>query len=153
MPSALPVTNGEIMVCTTGGVLSFVAAPGTAGNALQSNGTTWTSQGPFASSLATLTASSAYGPFTHGLGYTPTKLWYTLTCQVANAGYSIGDVITQYPSTTATAQANFTMWVNSGGASFGAIINSVSGIAICNKSTGAAAAITNADWKVTFYAQ
>jgi hypothetical protein len=132
----------------TGGPF-FVTIPAVTGTLLSSTA--------FRSANQTVAISTAYGAFTHGLGYTPTRLWATLTCVTANAGYAAGDMVTFYPGAgSATsgegALAMFVTTASSNTTTF-SVTSSLGLPNIPNKTTGTATTITAADWTYNFYAQ
>jgi hypothetical protein len=143
--------HGALVVNAAGDALTVVA-PGTAGNSKISNGTDWISKGPFVSADQTIAAAASF-TLAHGLPYTPLQLWYALVCQTGNAGYSPGDVVVQYPySAGVNGQlSSVAMWADATNVS--AIVCSGGVFEIPNKTTGAGVIITNASWKLRFYAR
>lgn len=108
-----------------------------------------------AGSITTLTdqAISNAGLITlaHGLGAAPKIINYALVCQTAQNGYSIGDVVTDFPYGGSTNQGvSFTADSTNVYIVYGAITNPFS---VHNKTTGSLATATNANWKLRVYVQ
>lgn len=105
----LPVANGgtgattltanNVILGNGTSAVQFVA-PGTSGNVLTSNGTTWTSATPtapvftesFQSTAITMTAGTV-GTVAHGLSGRPKVIYPYIRCKTAELNYSIGDEV------------------------------------------------------------
>jgi hypothetical protein len=128
--------------------------PGTSGNVLTSNGSAWTSAAPstpvfsasFTSTEQSITAGGAL-TIAHGLGAAPKMVQFFIKAQSSVLGYSTGDeveisvngmVTTNYGVTYTKDATNVNVRFGSNAAS----------MYILRFDTGAAAAITNSDWRL-----
>lgn len=87
----------------------------------------------------------------HGLGIRPKKVWGELRCTTIEAGYAVGDIIpVQLYDNNAASTGGVGVFIDSTNVNvrwYGSLA------AIVHKSTGAATAITNANWRFRFYAE
>lgn len=97
-----------------------VVAPGTSGNLLASNGTTWASTAPAPSSNAVYTSAVTPLPAlggavltaAHGLSTTPASVEVEVTCLVAEFGFAVGDKITITAFSNGTNHFFMPIWWN-----------------------------------------
>lgn len=105
----------------------------------------------FTSTAQTITFGAQLAPIPHGFGSIPKFVVPFLTNTIANAGYSPGDVMQLNPGFGANSVQN-----NSGIAilidATNIYVTYGQGIAVLNKTTGAAVQITAADWTFSFSA-
>lgn len=109
----------------------------------------------FQSSDQTITAAGAL-TLAHSLGRTPSSVWIALVCQTNEAGYTAGQVVLFGGSQTTTFVAN-----ENGG--YSTIVDGTNltvrygsdatTFSIPHATTGAATALTNANWKARFFAR
>lgn len=136
------------LVAFNGSAFSAIT-PSTAGKRLISNGT------DFANTLYESTAQTitAAGPLTlaHGLGYVPKQVWYQLTCVTGEANYTAGQIVQSSGVTTGTANQGFSAILDATNLTirFGSGATTFS---LPDATTGAAAALTNANWTIKFFA-
>lgn len=126
------------------------------GRLYYSNGSAWLplTRPYFISADQTITAAGAL-TLAHGMPAAPTSVWAALVCQTGEHGYTAGDVVF-----TSSYENNDAGAVNRGhivvadatnlNVRFGSASNSV--YTLLDKSTGTGSLITNANWKVRFYA-
>jgi hypothetical protein len=170
--------GGQVSINHVGTVITItdgLPAPSVANNAMVANGSAWLSAAivnsvtatyplvvstptgtpalsmtQFASSDQTITSAGTL-TVAHSLGTTPKRVWAALVCQIAEAGYSPADVVfcEQGPSGTDTGYA-ITVDATNLNVIFG---SAASPFSLPDKATGVGTALTNANWKVRFYAQ
>lgn len=161
-------------------------APGTSGNVLTSNGTSWTSatpaSGPSAASTAVTQAGSSTTTYVtpgglngalgfsagftssdqtitsggsltiaHGLGRVPILINAYLVCQSAEAGYTVGQVTPTPLGAFVTTGTGLAVVPDSTNLNV-RFVNVGTAFVAPNFSTGAITTLTNANWKVRFYA-
>ena len=148
----LSLVAGDVLYATAADTL--VRLPkGTAGQALVMNaGATapeWAavSLASYNSGNQTITSGGLL-TLAHGLASAPTVLQYTLVCQTADAGYSIGDVIVASlnSSTSSTAKQN-AVYLDATN-----VYVRFSNVSTCfetgNKGTGLTDSLTNSSWRL-----
>lgn len=119
-----------------------------AGNVVQLDGNAKIPQSvlpaPFRSTGTVLVnGGGVLGPFAHGLGKVPDRVWLELVCVTAEHGYSVGDIL-EVPYDVNTSNTR-TAWKNNtqcGIGYVGGFTNS------SNKTTGAAVTLTLANWNM-----
>lgn len=101
-----------------------------------------------------ITASNAGGGTqAHSLGATPKKVWSMLKCKTTDAGYAVNDFVV-YDSSSASSSTSSGMTVYADSTNVGyRFFNASQPLAINHKTTGAATAITNANWELYIYAE
>jgi hypothetical protein len=94
------------------------------------------------------------GPITlaHGLGIRPKTWWLELRCTTAENGYSVGDIYgdRQHTSSNVSTGVSATLDATNLNVRYGA---AAATFTILNKTTGADANITNANWRARFWAE
>jgi hypothetical protein len=97
---------------------------------------------------------TAGGPLTlpHGLGIRPKTWWLELRCTTAENGYSVGDIYgdRQHTSSNVSTGVSATLDATNLNVRYGA---AAATFTILNKTTGADANITNANWRARFWAE
>ena len=86
----------------------------------------------------------------HSLGAVPTMMTMHIVCKTADLNYSVGDVVDMTGRGDAPGTVVIGMAADATNISFRA--SSITAIRIPDKTTGAATAITNANWKLIFRA-
>lgn len=124
-------------------------AVGTASKRIVSNGTDWVST-LFTSADQTITAAGAL-TLAHSLGYAPTQVWFSLVNVTGEAGYTTGQVVQQGGVTSGTANQGFSAIMDATNLTvrFGSAATTFT---VPHATTGAATALTNANWTIRFYA-
>lgn len=131
---------------------SFVA-PGTSGNILTSNGTTWASAAPasvftlsYTSSDQTITAAGSL-TLAHSLGVAPKIRTYELICQSTEAGFSAGDVVEVTCNNNTQVERGFSQWSDATNINirYG---TAASTFQTAHKTTGTQTSLTNGNWKL-----
>lgn len=104
----------------------------------------------YESAEQTITANGTLS-LTHGLGGKPRQVMASLVCQTAELGYSIGDEIVLLSQVGNALDTGFAVTITATtiDVKFGAAAAS---IRVINKSTGAIASITNANWRMVMRA-
>lgn len=155
---ASTLTANNVILGNGTSAVQFVA-PGTSGNVLTSNGTTWTSAAATSTGRlvagTTLTldpiAANTRTTQAHGLSSTPVMFAHYLECKTAELGYSAGDRIAVHASILTTSGATVVMQVRADSTNTVLEITNNSLPSISSKSAtppGAASAITAANWLV-----
>lgn len=150
--SGLSLVAGDIIYAT--GASAFARlAKGTAGQVLKMNsGATapewvpFTHPAPnFTSSEQTITNGSGLN-IAHGLGAKPSRVEAVLLCKTTEAGWAVDDEIA-LPSKDAVSSSvyNFVLGWNATNVT---VVTCASGIQVANKSTAAAVALTNSNWRI-----
>lgn len=107
----------------------------------------------FTSTDQTITAAGSL-TLAHSLGSAPKKVWAALVCQSAEANYSSGNVVPidfQYiPGGSYNTGFSCTVDATNLNIRYG---STASTFTVLDKTSGSATGITNANWKVRFYAQ
>ena len=89
----------------------------------------------------------------HGFGTIPKNMVFTLVCKTAEHGYSIGDVIIAKMNSSTTTLTRLNSVVFDSTSIDVKFTNSATVFADGNKTTGAGASLTNANWKFVITAQ
>lgn len=109
----------------------------------------------YESALQTITAAGSLS-LTHDLGGIPRLCWYELDCQTAELNYSVNDRVQVYHHGgglgTPSANRGCTITPTSTTLEVRYGSDGTAVFEVLNKTTGATAAITDANWKVRFYA-
>lgn len=96
-------------------------------------------------------AASGLLPLAHGLGLRPRRVWCELKCNTIEAGYAVGDIIPlQLYDNNAASTGGVGVYIDATNVNvrwYGALA------ALVHKTTGTATAITNAAWRIRFYAE
>jgi len=96
-------------------------------------------------------AASGLLPLAHGLGVRPRRVYAELKCNTTEAGYASGDIIpVALFDNNAASTGGVGVYIDATNVSvrwYGTLA------AIVHKTTGVATAITNANWRVRFYAE
>ena len=96
-------------------------------------------------------AASGLLPLAHGLGLRPRRVWCELKCNTIEAGYAVGDIIPlQLFDNNAASTGGVGVYIDATNVNvrwYGALA------ALVHKTTGTATAITNANWRIRFYAE
>jgi hypothetical protein len=95
-----------------------------------------------------LQASGTQYVASHSLGVVPSEVSFELIFLVADAGYSVGDIVTSVAQWTGTASSPNTMWRNT--TNVGLQVSASTTVMIQNKTTGAAVTPTAANWAYRF---
>jgi len=105
----------------------------------------------FESAEITVTAGASSAVLAHGLGVKPKRFQVVLVCKTTDLGYAVGDEVAITPFFTSAA---FNVQVRAINSTYlGYVIGSGAGAcALLNASTGAAAAVTPANWKIVIRA-
>jgi hypothetical protein len=148
---AISLVAGDVVYATAADTLARLAL-GASGTVLQSNGTapTWATpilSKSYASAEQTITSAGAL-VLAHSMGIKPKILDLSLVCQTAEHGYSIGDEVTAGAnnSTAGSSRHNaFYFDATNVNVRFSSDANC---FIVANKTTGAFAAATNANWKL-----
>lgn len=100
----------------------------------------------YRSPIQTITAAGALS-LTHGLGGLPRTVMLTLVCQTADAGYAPGDEVVISAGPANGTDNGIGVWITSTTVEirFGAAAGL---LRVVNKTTGANASITNANWRL-----
>jgi hypothetical protein len=133
---ALQVNGVDALILDTGGTVSGVRGTSISGLTI-----TQANQTP-------LPAAGTLLSFTHGLGIIPVSAELELVCLTAEAGYSVGDVVTPYTVPNATYVAPFTIRKTS--TVVEARTGSTGAFDLNNHTTGSASAVTAANWAWRF---
>lgn len=153
---ATTLTANNVILGNGTSAVQFVA-PGSSGNVLTSNGTTWASAAPAASAFSvkftstdqTITAGGTTGNIAHGLGVEPYDVACYLVCQSSEHGYTAGDVIlaNRGQSTSSVDSAGLSVKVDATNINvrFGSDTNPLKGT---DFSTGGGVNFTSANWKL-----
>lgn len=106
----------------------------------------------FVSSDLTITPGDD-GALAHGLPAAPKKLWYSLVCQTAGSGYSVGDEIL-FSAVPQAAISNQGISLCADATNVSYVMGAASApFAIMNKTTGQNGLANNSAWKVRIYAE
>jgi hypothetical protein len=138
--------------------VQFVA-PGTNGNVLTSNGTTWTSAAATSTGRLLAGTTLVLDPIAlntrttqaHGLSSTPVMFAHYLECKTAELGYSAGDRISVHASVFSISGSTVVMQVRADATNTVLEITNNSLPSIASKSAtppGSASTITAANWLV-----
>jgi hypothetical protein len=96
-------------------------------------------------------AASGLLPLAHGLGVRPRRVFSELKCNSVEAGYAVGDIIpVQLYDNNAASTGGVGVYIDATNVNvrwYGSLA------AVVHKTTGAATAITNANWRIRFYAE
>lgn len=156
--------NGEIPVIASGGTkpkkltdwFAFIVG-GSLGQVLTSNGSgadpSWatpTLSKSFTSSDQTITSGGAL-TIAHGLGVVPSVIQTRLVCQTGENGYTAGDVLVINVTNAMALNRGLSMVLDSTNLNvrYG---SDAAAFDVLNKTTGTAATITNANWKLRLMA-
>lgn len=102
----------------------------------------------FTSSQQTITAGSTL-TLAHGLGYEPMHVQVKLVCQIAEANYSIGDVIYAQASVSNSATDNKNCCIRVDATNVYVLFGSnATTFVTLNKTTYVGVDLTNANWKI-----
>lgn len=107
--------------------------------------------GIFTSTDQTITAGGTL-TLAHSLGRIPLLAWVILVCQTAELGYSIGDLLMVFPpvgSSVANTGVSVVVDATNLVIRYGSVAASFT---VPNKTTGARADLTNANWRARFHA-
>lgn len=144
------ITANNVILGNGTGIVQVVA-PGTTGNVLTSDGTTWKSQvasgGVVTGTALTLNpyAVSNVSSQSHGLGATPSWVDARLVCITAELGYAANDCVMISGVNDGAAVFGLSVFWNSTSVGAATFLNPPK---IINKSTLATASITVANWKL-----
>lgn len=150
--SGLSLAAGDIIYAT--GAAAFARlAKGTAGQVLTMNsGATapeWATPthpaADFTSAEQTITNGSGLN-VAHGLGAKPGRVEAVLLCKTAEDGWAVGDEIA-LPSKDAVSSSVYN-FILGWDATNVTVVTCASGVQVANKSTGAAAVLTNSNWRI-----
>lgn len=104
---------------------------------------------PFEATGLAMSQGGIIHTLAHGLGVVPARLQLLLTCQTAENGFEVGDVVDLSSSlihTTATSNSGLISLVSNTQIR---IVSSNTSFQLYNRSTGASFSITNASWTLT----
>ncbi|HEX5362334.1 MAG TPA: hypothetical protein VFW49_14805 [Fluviicoccus sp.] len=104
----------------------------------------------YASAQQTVTSAGGL-TLAHGLGVAPKLVTAALVCTVAEAGYSVGDVLHQPPAPGSPTGYGMSLAYNSTNLTI-RFASSAQVLYVMNKTTGAATNISLSNWKIIFYA-
>lgn len=154
--AALTLTNGAGLVTQSGANITTAAGDTCILRATAANVVEVLAYTPFTypflreyvSAEQTITAGGLL-TLTHGLGVAPKLIQCSAVCKVADAGYSVGDVLLLSGSAdTAGTAAGIGLAVTFGATSVDIRIGNSAFTAILNKATGAPGTVTPASWRL-----
>jgi hypothetical protein len=155
---ASTLTANNVILGNGTSAVQFVA-PGTNGNVLTSNGTTWTSAAATSTGRLLAGTTLVLDPIAlntrttqaHGLSSTPVMFAHYLECKTAELGYSAGDRISVHASVFSISGSTVVMQVRADATNTVLEITNNSLPSIASKSAtppGSASTITAANWLV-----